>query len=130
MIRGGDFYAVWNEQTGLWSTDEQCVLDYIDKASEAKKAEMQASSDNSNTNYTIKYMWDASSGCIDSWHKYCQKQLRDKYHPLDEKIVFADTVVTKEDYVSKRLNYPLKPMDIPNYEKLMSTLYDPEERHN
>ena len=25
MIRGGDFYAVWNEDTGLWSTDE--VLD-------------------------------------------------------------------------------------------------------
>ena len=127
MIRGGDFYAVWNEQTGLWSTDEQCVLDFIDKALEEKKAEMENST--GNHHYNIKYMWDASSGCVDSWHRYCQKQLRDKYHPLDEKIVFADTVVTKEDYVSKKLDYPLKPMDIPNYERIMSTLYDPEERH-
>lgn len=26
MIRGGDFYAVWNEDTGLWSTDEEDVI--------------------------------------------------------------------------------------------------------
>lgn len=23
MIRGGDFYAIWIEELGLWSTDEQ-----------------------------------------------------------------------------------------------------------
>lgn len=23
MIRGGDFYAIWLEERGLWSTDEQ-----------------------------------------------------------------------------------------------------------
>ena len=23
MIRGGDFYAIWIEEKGLWSTDEQ-----------------------------------------------------------------------------------------------------------
>ena len=23
MIRGGDFYAIWIEERGLWSTDEQ-----------------------------------------------------------------------------------------------------------
>ena len=26
MIRGGDFYAVWIEELGLWSTDEDDVL--------------------------------------------------------------------------------------------------------
>mgnify|MGYP007025254689 CR=1 FL=1 len=25
MIRGGDFYAIWIEERGLWSTDEQDV---------------------------------------------------------------------------------------------------------
>ena len=25
MIRGGDFYAIWVEERGLWSTDEQDV---------------------------------------------------------------------------------------------------------
>ena len=32
MVRGGDFYAVWIEEKGLWSTNEQDVIDMIDKA--------------------------------------------------------------------------------------------------
>ena len=31
MIRGSDFYACWLEAKGLWSTDEQDVIDRIDK---------------------------------------------------------------------------------------------------
>ena len=31
MIRGGDFYAVWNEDRGLWSTDEDDVTQLIDR---------------------------------------------------------------------------------------------------
>ena len=30
MIRGGDFYAVWIEERGLWSTDENVLLNLID----------------------------------------------------------------------------------------------------
>lgn len=30
MIRGGDFYAIWLEDRGLWSTDEQDALQLID----------------------------------------------------------------------------------------------------
>ena len=30
MIRGGDFYAVWVEGRGMWSTDEQDALQLID----------------------------------------------------------------------------------------------------
>ena len=31
MIRGGDFYAIWVEDRGLWSTDEQDALQLIDR---------------------------------------------------------------------------------------------------
>lgn len=31
MIRGGDFYAIWLEDRGLWSTDEQDALQLIDR---------------------------------------------------------------------------------------------------
>ena len=31
MIRGGDFYAVWVDDRGLWSTDEQDAVDLIDR---------------------------------------------------------------------------------------------------
>ena len=70
----------------------------------------------------------AESGMIDSWHKYCQKQLRDSFHTLDDKLIFSNTETTKKDYASKRLNYPLEEGDLTAYEKLISTLYSPEER--
>ena len=30
MTKGGDFYAVWLEDEGLWSTDEHDALQLID----------------------------------------------------------------------------------------------------
>ena len=33
MIRGGDFYAIWLEELGRWSTDEQDAIHLIDKIS-------------------------------------------------------------------------------------------------
>ena len=32
MIRGHDFYAVWDEEKGMWSTDEDVAKRLIDKA--------------------------------------------------------------------------------------------------
>ena len=127
MIRGSDFYAVWNEDLGLWTTDEQYVIDLIDSMLE--NAAKSLSAKNPDANICVKYMWDASSGSMDRWLKYCQKQTRDNYQPLDENITFCDTKPDKKAHASKRLGYPLKEMPIPNYNKIMSTLYDPEERH-
>ena len=39
MIRGGDFYAIWVEERGLWSTDEDDALWLIDRDLEQYKAE-------------------------------------------------------------------------------------------
>lgn len=126
MIRGGDFYAVWVESRGLWSTDEQDVIDLVDAEIDSYILENKASFED---NPPIrKYMWDADTGTIDKWHKYCQKQSRDNYHQLDEKLIFSNGPVRKEDYASKRLRYPLEQGDISSFEHLMSTLYEPEER--
>ena len=55
--------------------------------------------------------------------------MRDSFVMLDEHLIFSNTEVTKDDYASKRLNYPLEKGDMPAYEKLISTLYSEEERH-
>lgn len=125
MIRGGDFYAVWLEERGLWSTEEEDALNAIDRELDTFKSEKEKTFAGS---IHVYYMWDAESGMIDRWHKYCQKQMRDYYHMLDEKLIFSDTKVKKTDYASKRLSYPLIPCDTPGYDKLMSTLYSPSER--
>ncbi len=126
MIRGGDFYAVWVEDRGLWSTDEQDVINLVDRETAKYIQEHKAQFNN-----TVRplYMWDAESGMIDAWHKYCQRQCRDNYSPLDEKLIFSNTETNKKDYASRRLSYPLEPGSIEAWDKLISTLYDEDERH-
>lgn len=126
MIRGGDFYAIWVEELGLWSTDEQDVIRLIDR-------ELSEFADNykkqNGFEAHVLYMWDSESGMIDAWHKYCQKQMRDNFHPLDEKLIFSNTITTKKDYASKKLSYPLEAGNITAWDKLISTLYSEKERH-
>ncbi|WP_300944578.1 DUF5906 domain-containing protein, partial [uncultured Duncaniella sp.] len=126
MIRGGDFYAVWVDDRGLWSTDEQDAVDLIDRELDQYAEENRQRFDN---NIRVLHMWDAETGMIDSWHKYCQKQMKDQFHMLDEELIFANTKTGKRDYASKSLSYPLEPGETPAWEKLISTLYSPEERH-
>ena len=126
MIRGGDFYAIWVEDRGLWSTDEQDALQLIDRElSQYAKEHKGTYGDTAR----VLYMWDAETGMIDSWHKYCQKQCRDNFHMLDEKLIFSNAETNKKDYASKRLSYPIEPGDISAWDKLISTLYSKEERH-
>lgn len=127
MIRGGDFYAIWDEEQKMWSTDEQDVIRLIDNAMKKYVNENADRIDISSAN--IKYMWDSDSGSIDRWHKYCQKQSRDSYDMLDEELIFANTELTRDKHASKKLSYPLEEGSITAYDKLISTLYDEDERH-
>ena len=126
MIRGGDFYAVWVEDRGLWSTDEHDLIRLVDRELDLY---FEAHRNELGENVRLMYMWDAESGMIDAWHRYCQQQLRDSYQMLDEKLIFSNDDTNKKDYASKRLPYPLEAGDCPAYEKLVSTLYTEDERH-
>lgn len=125
MIRGGDFYAVWIEDIGLWSTNEFDALELIDKELDEYAKAHEGAYDQ----MRVLHMWDSSTGMIDSWHRYCQHQMRDSFHTLDENLIFSNTKVTKEMYASKKLTYPLEHCPIPAYDELMNVLYSPEERN-
>lgn len=125
MIRGGDFYAVWVEDKKLWSTDEQDAFQLIDRELNAFAKKFKKDYDGP---VRVLHMWDAESGMADRWHKYCQKQMRDNFHMLDDDLIFSNTETKKEDYASKRLPYPLEEGDLSSYERLMSTLYTEPER--
>lgn len=127
MIRGGDFYAIWREDIGLWSTNEDDALAMIDNELMKKTEEYRIKYPD--TKITTLYTWDSSSGSIDQWHKYCQKQKRDSFEMLDETLVFSNSETNKKDYASKKLSYPLEKGNITAYDKLISTLYDKENRH-
>lgn len=126
MIRGKDFYAIWDEENNIWNTNEQRAIELIDKALYEYWEEEHTK--HPDTHYRIMYLWDSSTNKIDSWHKYVQKQLRDNYKQLDSTIIFKSDVTKKEDYATKRLDYDMKPGLINNYNKLVGTLFDPSEK--
>ena len=66
MIRGGDFYAVWIEELGLWSTNEDDALSIID--SELTKYAESYRAAHPDATIIIKYTWDSSTGSIDQRH--------------------------------------------------------------
>lgn len=126
MIKGGKFYAIWIEELGFWSTDQDDVINLIDH-----EIDIYCETNLKDADALIKkkYMREASSGSIDSWHKYCQKQAEDNFVMLNSTLVFSNMKPERSLYSSIRLPYPLEPGDYSAYKELISTLYSPEERH-
>ena len=123
MIRGGAFYAIWDEYNGIWSKSEDRARELIDKM----VYDYADQNDTREYGLNLKLMINFSSGVWEKWQKYC-KTLPDNYHELDKKIIFANTDVKKEDYATKKLPYNLQECSIDAYEELISTLYNPKER--
>ena len=123
MVRGKSFYAIWDEAKGLWSTDEYDVQRLVDEDLYSYRDRRK----NLEGAVTVCTMREFSSNSWAQFRKYLNN-ISDNNHTLDEKLTFSNSVVTKEDYVSKRLPYPLEEGPFEAYDKIMSTLYDPDER--
>lgn len=124
MVRGHAFYAIWDESTKLWSTQELKVRDIVDSDLENYESEM---SDKYDCPIFVDYMGSYRST---SWKTYSQwiKTMPDVFHQLDNKLIFSNQEVKKDDYSSKKLPYPLEEAPCPAFEEILSTLYDPDER--
>lgn len=120
MIRGGSFYAVWDEKNNIWSKDEFLIAEVVDEAlrMEAKKYE--------GLPVKVKYMKLFDSASWEKWRRYARSS-PDNHYDLDSKIHFLGEKLKREDHASKTLPYEPKEMTIPAYEELSTTLYDPEE---
>ena len=119
MIKGGNFYAFYDEITGMWTTNPAAVVRCIDDAlsEEAKK----------NPYCQVEYVDSFGSK---KWKEFLDftRSLPDRYHELDRSIIFANSEITKEDYCSKKVPYAIGSGSRDCYEQLVSTLYFPEER--
>ena len=124
MIKGGDFYAIYDEDKGLWKRNQNDVVRLIDRETKRYVAEHK----NEDVAHKAQLMKEADSGIIDKWKKYVQRQMSDTFHPLDNKIIFSNTNIKREDYATHILNYPLEEGSYDAFDELLGTLYDPEER--
>lgn len=124
MVRGKSFYAIWDEEQGLWSTDEYDVQRLVDADLMAHKEQLTKKTDGV---VHVKLMCDFSTKSWAEFRNYVG-HISDNAHQLDTKLTFANTEVKKKDYVSKRLPYPLEKGSIDAYDEIIGTLYEPEER--
>lgn len=124
MVQGRAFYAIWDEEKGLWSQDEYDVQRLVDKDIMRRKDELSKKSEGV---IHPKLMGDFSSSSWLQFRSYVN-HISDSSHPLDENLTFSNTEVKKSDYVSRRLPYPLAPGDCSAWDELVGTLYDAQER--
>lgn len=123
MIRGRAFYAIWDENAGLWSTDEYDVQRFVDRALKDYADQLVACGGEC----MVKYLHSFGNNGWAQFRRYMQN-VSDNSHDLDQELTFANTEVKKTDYVSRRLPYSLTPGDCGAWDELMSTLYSPAEK--
>lgn len=123
MVRGGAFYAIWDEKAGMWSTDEYDVQRLVDD----ELFEYANGLNRSETFVNIKTLSDFSSGMWNSFKTFVSK-VANNSSSLDDKVTFQNTAVKRSDYVSKRVPYSLEEGKYDAFKELIETLYEPEER--
>lgn len=124
LVNHNSFQAVWDEETGLWSTNEYDVVRMVDAD---LKAFAEANYSKSGVATNIQYLGSYSTK---AWAGF-QRHLSDlpvNRHDLDTKLVFANSEVKKEDYATRRLPYALEAGSIHAWDEIVGTLYSEEER--
>lgn len=124
MVRAKSFYAIWDDEAGLWSTDEYDVQRLVDEDLLKHKAELEKRNEGT---VQAKLLSDFSSNSWLQFRNYVA-HLSDSSTQLDENLTFSNTEVKRSDYVSRRLLYPLTPGDFSAWDEIVGTLYEPEER--
>jgi energy-coupling factor transporter ATP-binding protein EcfA2 len=120
MIRGRSFYAIWDEERDIWSTDEYDVQRLVD-------ADLKRYSEELNAPCKVLTMKSFNTKTWSNFKSF-MLNMSDNSHPLDEKLIFSNTEVSKTDYASKKLPYPLEEGSIEAWDELLTTLYSEEER--
>ena len=124
MVRGRSFYAIWDKEKGLWSTDEYEVARLVDEDLSRCANELK---DTTESKVYIKSLTNWSTNQWSDFKNYVSS-VSNNSTQLDSKIMFSNSEINKKDYASKRLSYPLKAGKCEAYDELMSTLYNEEER--
>lgn len=124
MIRGGSFYAIWDDKNQTWSTDEYDVPRLVD---DDLREHVMTLPPPEAGRYDVKWMTSFKS---QSWLMFKQfiRSVSDRYTPLDRKLVFLGEETRKEDYVTKSLPYKLENTPTPAWDELVDVLYSPLER--
>lgn len=130
MTRSKSLYAIYDESTGLWETDDTKAIEMIDKQVWDYAVNDAGADAMNDTEHgpIVKTISDTRNRLIVNWHRFCEQDLKDHWQPLNQKVIFSNTEIKRSDYASVKLDYPLCDEPTPYYDKLCNVLYLPEER--
>ena len=122
LIQGRDFQAIWDEEKGLWSTDEFDVATFVDRSLFEHQKKL-----NGQLETVVKPLSNYSNGLWTSFQTW-KSRLPDNGQELNAKLIFADSKPRKEDYATARLPYSLEDGTPDAWGRLIGVLYDEDAR--
>lgn len=128
MIKGGDFYAIWDESRGLWSTDINDAVEIIDESLFNYAKKLRDDAKYGSYLITVKSLTNSTAKGMTDFKYWYQKLAPDRFEWLDGKVIFANDQTTKSDYATFKLPYSLVEGDTPAWDELTNKLYSPEEK--
>lgn len=130
MVKDGKFYAIWDDQEGLWKTNTYDVVRLVDSEIEeiVNKKNKPFIENGEKLKYVQRRMSKENTKLFKTFIDWCKIQ-DDSFKVLNKKVIFQNTKTRKTDYCSFRLPYNLDDEnECPAYDELVSTLYSAEER--
>lgn len=121
VVRGGQFVAIWDEQTGLYSRKQSHVPEIIDRTFAAMVGERLRPGD------VVKKMQVFDNQMFSKFLALI-RSLGDMGPDLDQTLVFADEKPTKDMAATFVMPYSLSDGPHPAWDKIMETLYDEENQ--
>lgn len=121
VIRGGQFVAIWDEDTGLYSRRQSHVPDIIDRWF------IKACGERLRPGDTVKKMRVFDNQLYSKFLALI-RSVGDMGPELDQRIVFADEVPQKGYAASFKMPYSLSEAACPTWDEIVGTLYAPDER--
>lgn len=135
MKKGGKFYAVLNQETGMWSMEESDVYHIIDNdikryiAEHYSRDQNGVYKDSDGTTVLGSYLNDSSTNRLKEFNVWFSNLPQNhNYVQLDSELTFKSTEVTPDMFRSKRLPYDLEDVGIDSYNQLLGTLYTDDNR--
>ena len=133
ILKGGTFYAVYDCENGYWTKDIGRLTQLLDSITDEYYKEYFETHKIFNIE-TFKRTHDEyfsylNSKCYDTMLKAFKNGNNinaDK--KVDHVIKFLNSPVDKHDYSTGKLNYAIEPGSTENWDYLIGTLYEPEEK--
>lgn len=121
VIRGGQFQAIWDEDTSLYSRNMSHVPGIVDRAfwkmvqPDVREGDVVKKMKNFDNQLFTRFL-------------ALVRNIGDMGPELDQRLVFADQHPTKKDAATFQMPYSLVDAPTPTWDKICDTLYGPEER--